>query len=49
MIQKDMISSKDVIEKMAFASGKVQKFLEGKSVKKTVYVPGKIVSLVVSN
>lgn len=46
LIQKDIISNKEVVEKMALESKKVQKFLEGKSVKKSVYVPGKIVSLV---
>lgn len=47
LIQKDMISSKEVIEKLAIDRPKVQKFLIGKSVKKVVYIPGKIISLVV--
>lgn len=49
VIGKDIINNKDVVEKMARQSQKVQKFLEGKFVKKTVYVPGKIVSFVISN
>lgn len=48
MIQKDIISDKEVVEMMALESKKAQKFLEGKIVKKTVYVPGKIISFVVS-
>ncbi|MBI2599980.1 leucine--tRNA ligase, partial [Candidatus Daviesbacteria bacterium] len=47
LIQKDIVSNKEMIEKIAQASLKVQKFLEGKSVKKTIYVPGKILSFVV--
>ena len=47
VIQKDMISNKEDIEKMALASVKVQKFLEGKSVKKVIHIPGKILSFVV--
>lgn len=49
LIQKDIINNKEIVEKMAKQSRKVQKFLEGKSVKNVVYVPGKIISLVVSN
>ncbi|MDP3758710.1 MAG: class I tRNA ligase family protein, partial [Candidatus Daviesbacteria bacterium] len=48
VIQKDIKSHKEVIEKMALGSQKAKKFLEGKSVKKSVYVPGKIISFVVS-
>lgn len=46
MIQKDIISNREEVEKMALDSKKVQKFLAGKSVKKVVYIPGKIISLV---
>ncbi|EKD84518.1 MAG: hypothetical protein ACD_38C00208G0001 [uncultured bacterium] len=49
LIQKDMISNKEVVEKMAKESQKAAKFLEGKSVKKVVYVPGKIISFVLSS
>jgi leucyl-tRNA synthetase len=48
LTQKDIISNKEVVEKMALESQKVQKFLAGKSVKKIVYIPGKIISFVVS-
>ena len=40
---------KEVVEKMAKESQKAAKFLEGKSVKKVVYVPGKIISFVLSS
>ncbi|TSC86354.1 MAG: leucyl-tRNA synthetase [Microgenomates group bacterium Gr01-1014_7] len=49
LIQKDIIDNREVVEKIAMESQKVQKFLQGKSVKKTVYIPGKIISFVVSN
>lgn len=48
LIQKDILNHKEVVEKMAKESLKVKKFLEGKSVEKSVYIPGKIISLVVS-
>ncbi len=47
LIQKDIVSNKDVVEKMAFQSPKAAKFLEGKSVKKVVYISHKIISFVV--
>ncbi|MBI4039194.1 leucine--tRNA ligase [Candidatus Daviesbacteria bacterium] len=49
LIQKDILDNKEVIEKMALTAEKVQKFLSGKSVKKVIYIPGKVISLVVSN
>lgn len=49
MIPKDIINNKEIVQNLALASKKAQKFLEGKSVKKTVYVPGKIISLVTSS
>ena len=49
VIQKDIISSGKDVEKMALTSTKVQKFLQGQSVKKVVYIPGKIMSFVVSS
>ncbi|OGE27586.1 leucine--tRNA ligase [Candidatus Daviesbacteria bacterium RIFCSPHIGHO2_01_FULL_40_11] len=49
LIQKDTIDDREVVEKMAQESEKIQKFLAGKSVKKVVYIPGKIISFVVSN
>ncbi len=47
MISKDIVSNKEVVEKMALESSKVQKHLAGSSVKKVVYIPGKVVSLVI--
>ncbi len=35
------------IEKIALSSEKVKKFLEGKEVKKSIYIPGKVLSLVI--
>ena len=46
MIQKDIINNKLDIEKMAKELPKVAKFLHGNSVKKVIYVPGKIISFV---
>jgi len=48
VIQKDIVGNREVVEKMAMMSKKVEKFLEGKTVKKIVYIPGRVVSLVVS-
>ncbi|MBI2020458.1 leucine--tRNA ligase [Candidatus Daviesbacteria bacterium] len=47
LIQNDILSNKEVVEKMAKKSEKIQKFLTGKTVKKTIYVPGKIINLVI--
>ncbi|OGE25589.1 hypothetical protein A3C26_03520 [Candidatus Daviesbacteria bacterium RIFCSPHIGHO2_02_FULL_39_12] len=47
LIQKDIVSNKETVEKIALESPKVQKFIEGKSVKKTVYVQGRIISFVI--
>lgn len=47
MIQKDMLSNKEVIEKLAKSSEKIQKCLEGKTVKNVVYVKGKVINFVV--
>ncbi|MBI2039899.1 leucine--tRNA ligase [Candidatus Microgenomates bacterium] len=49
MIQKDMINRKKAVENLAKQSPKVQKFLQGNTVKKTIYIPGKIISFVISN
>lgn len=46
MIQKDIINDKEVVEKMAKKLPKVAKFLHGFSVKKVIYVPGRIISFV---
>lgn len=47
VIEKDILSDKEVIEKMAIASEKVQKFTQDNPVKKIIYVPGKVINLVV--
>jgi len=39
--------SEDDAKKLALASEKVQKFLEGKELKKVIFVKGKLVSIVV--
>ncbi|MDP3973361.1 MAG: class I tRNA ligase family protein [Candidatus Daviesbacteria bacterium] len=47
MIQKDIISNKEVIEKKGKGSVKVAKYLEGTSVKKIVYIEGKVLNFIV--
>lgn len=47
LISKDMEGNREVVEKMALELEKVMKFLDGTTVKKTVYVPGKIINFVV--
>ena len=47
LIDKDILNSESDIKKLALESPKVQKFLAGKSPKKTIYIPGKILSIVV--
>lgn len=49
LIQKDIIRDRETIEKMALSSQKAKRFLEGKIVKKVVYVEGKVINFVVSN
>lgn len=49
VIQSDIINDKEVVEKLAKESEKVQKFLTGKVVEKVVYIPGRIVNLVISS
>ena len=46
-INSDIVSNESDIVKMALESQKVQKFLDGKEPKKTIYVRGKIVNVVV--
>ena len=47
VIQKDKLKDSKVVEKMARNLEKIQKVLVGKSVKKVINVPGKIVNFVV--
>lgn len=46
-IAADIVNNSKVVEKQALESQKVQKFLSEKSVKNVVYVPGRIINLVV--
>lgn len=47
LIDKDIVGSKEKVENLARESEKVKKFLVGKNIVKTIYVPGKIINLVV--
>lgn len=51
VIQKDAVNNKEVVEKIAVKSAKVQKFLGNLSadrrIKKTIYVPGKVFNIVI--
>ena len=46
-IEASADASNDDLEKMALASERVQSFMEGKSLRKAIVVPGKLVNLVV--
>lgn len=46
VIQNDVISNKEVVEKMAKEASNAKKFLENKAVKKVVYIPGKVINFV---
>ena len=46
MIQKDVAKNSEVVEKQALESQKMQKFIEGKEIKKIVYIPVKIINIV---
>lgn len=46
VISKDQAEDRKEVEKMAFASEKVQKFTAGKEILKAIYIKGKILSLV---
>ncbi|MCH7541875.1 leucine--tRNA ligase [Patescibacteria group bacterium] len=47
-IQISNIRNQKEIEQLALASSKVKKYIDGKKVKKVIYVPGKIVNIVTS-
>ncbi len=49
LIQKEIDGSKESVEKLALSSEKIKKFLDGQSVKKTVYVQGKLINFVVGS
>lgn len=40
--------SEEVVKELALKSDKVQKYLAGKNIQKTIYIPGKILSIVIS-
>ncbi len=46
-VSKDSIEDQDKIESLAKDSEKVQKYLEGKEVRKVIYVTGKILNFVI--
>lgn len=46
-VAADVVQDKEHVIDQAKASSKVQKWLEGKQIKKEIYIPGKIVNLVV--
>ncbi len=46
-ISRDIEGDREVVEKMTLESDRIKKFLDGKTVKKTVYVPGRIINFVV--
>lgn len=48
-ISRDQINNQEQIEKAAKESIKVQKFLKGKQIIKTIYIPGKILSFVLAS
>lgn len=47
MIQKDMVNRVKDIEKRVASLPKVQRYIGGQSIRKTIYVPGKILNLVI--
>lgn len=47
VIQKDILNNESEVQKMALESQKVQKFLEGATPKKTIYIPGKVINFVI--
>lgn len=47
LIHKDILNNKEVVEKKALESVKINKFLNGYSVKRSVYIPGRVLNLVI--
>ncbi len=47
LIEKDLLSNKERIENLAKNLPKIQKFLEVSAVKKSFYIPGKVINFVV--
>lgn len=48
LLSKDIVSNKEVVEKEAKKSQRIQKFIDGKSVKNIVYIPLKLINFVIS-
>jgi len=48
-IQNSKVKNQDEVKKLARDSEKVNKHLEGKKIKKVLYVPGKIINFVIGN
>ncbi len=46
-ISNDLVNDKEVVEKLAIESKKVQKFMNGEAVKNIIYVPGKILNIII--
>ncbi len=47
VIHSDIVDNEEVVVRMALEAPKVQKFIENASVKKTIYIRGKLVSIVI--
>jgi leucyl-tRNA synthetase len=47
-IDKDEVTKQDVVMKIAMEEERVSKWLEGKKIVKEIYVPGKMLNLVIS-
>lgn len=48
-VDQSKIRDQKNVEQLALASGNVKKYLDGKQVKKVIYVPGKILNIVIDN
>lgn len=46
LIQKDILNNREVVENMAKDRQNIQKYLQNKTVKKVIYIPGKIINFV---
>lgn len=47
LIQKDLLSNKEAVENLAKKLPKIQKFLADSTVKKSFYIPGKVINFVI--
>lgn len=46
-VHKDIVNVQSDVEKLAVSSAKVQKYLQNATVKRTVYIPGKVLNFVI--